>query len=124
MDLWLLSALWRCLSRGVILFNWLMSYSDVSVSNQRRKGVTVMQNKTLHIVSFALAIIGGLNWGLVGLFNFNLVEVILGGGSALSRIVYVLVGVASVYLLATHRQDCKTCGAPAHAGPMGTVAGS
>ena len=80
-----------------------------------------MQNKALHIVSFSLVIIGGLNWGLVGLFNFNLVEAILGPGTPLTRIVYVLVGIASVYLLATHRQDCKTCGAPDHTGAMGSM---
>lgn len=80
-----------------------------------------MQSKALHIVSFALVMIGGLDWGLVGLFNFNLVDAVFGDMSPLSRIVYVLVGVASVYLLATHRQDCKTCGAPAHSGTVGSV---
>lgn len=80
-----------------------------------------MQNKALHIISFSLAIIGALNWGLVGLFNFNLVESILGSATALTRIVYVLVGVAAVYLLATHRQDCKICGTPTHSNSMGST---
>ncbi|MBI4022418.1 MAG: DUF378 domain-containing protein [Candidatus Andersenbacteria bacterium] len=83
-----------------------------------------MQNKVLHIISFSLVIIGGLNWGLVGLFTFNLVETILGTGSPLTRIVYVLVGVASIYLLATHRQDCKTCGALTHANAMSSMPSS
>ena len=41
--------------------------------------------------TLVLSIIGCINWGLVGLFNFNLVEYLLGDGSLLTRIVYVLV---------------------------------
>ncbi len=47
-----------------------------------------------------LVIVGGLNWGLVGLLNFDLVAAIFGKMSVLSRIVYTLVGVSAVYLLA------------------------
>ena len=43
-----------------------------------------------------LLIVGGLNWGLVGLFDFDLVATIFGEMSMLSRIVYVLVGVSAV----------------------------
>jgi uncharacterized membrane protein YuzA (DUF378 family) len=46
----------------------------------------------------ALVIVGALNWGLVGLFRFDLVATIFGDMSALSRIVYALVGVAAIYL--------------------------
>ncbi|NPV61152.1 MAG: DUF378 domain-containing protein [Methanotrichaceae archaeon] len=46
----------------------------------------------------ALVLIGGLNWGLVGLLNFNLVEALLGKGK-LSRLVYMLVGLASVSII-------------------------
>lgn len=46
---------------------------------------------TLFKTTLVLSIIGCLNWGLVGLFNFNLVEYLLGDGSLLTRIVYVLV---------------------------------
>ncbi|MFA6495041.1 MAG: DUF378 domain-containing protein [Candidatus Paceibacterota bacterium] len=46
-----------------------------------------------------LVIIGGLNWGLYGLFQFDLVAYLLGIASVLSRIVYVLVGLAAVYVL-------------------------
>lgn len=44
-----------------------------------------------------LLIIGGLNWGLVGLFDFDLVAAIFGGGNILARIVYIIVGAAAVY---------------------------
>ena len=45
----------------------------------------------LYKTTLVLSIIGCINWGLVGLFNFNLVEYLLGDGSLLTRIVYVLV---------------------------------
>lgn len=51
----------------------------------------------LYKICLVLLIVGGLNWGLVGLFSFNLVGWLLGGAaSMLSRIVYVLVGVAAL----------------------------
>ena len=46
-----------------------------------------------------LLIIGGLNWGLVGAFQVNLVTVLFGPSSTLSRIVYILIGVAAVYAI-------------------------
>ena len=46
---------------------------------------------TLFKSALVISIIGCINWGLVGLFNFNLVEYLLGDGSLLTRIVYVLV---------------------------------
>lgn len=50
-------------------------------------------------IAYLLVIIGALNWGLVGVFNFNLVAMIFGAGSLLSRIVYSLVGLSGVYLI-------------------------
>lgn len=77
-----------------------------------------MQNKALHIVAFTLLAIGGLNWGLLGLFNFNLVEGVLSFVPGLPRIVYILVGLSAATLLVTHRSECRLCGAPAsHTGP-------
>ena len=59
-----------------------------------------MKNLTsLDWAALILVIIGGLNWGLVGLFNFDLVGTIFGDMSALSRIIYVLVGLSGLYLL-------------------------
>lgn len=52
----------------------------------------------LDIIALILVIVGGLNWGLVGLFRFNLVAVIFGAIPVLARIVYTLVGVAAVYV--------------------------
>jgi uncharacterized protein len=49
-------------------------------------------------LAFVLVIVGGLNWGLVGLFNFNLVTFIFGSVPILERLIYVLVGIAAIYL--------------------------
>ena len=51
---------------------------------------------TLFKSTLALSIIGCINWGLVGLLNFNLVEYLLGDGSLITRIVYVLVMVSGL----------------------------
>lgn len=65
--------------------------------------------KTLHVVAIILVIVGGLNWGLVGLLNLNLVESLLGAGSGLEKIVYILVGLSAVYVALTHKNECKVC---------------
>ncbi|HUX35616.1 MAG TPA: DUF378 domain-containing protein [Candidatus Paceibacterota bacterium] len=65
--------------------------------------------KYLHIISFILLIIGGLNW-LLYAFGWNLVNAIFGGIPALEQIIYVLVGLAAVYEAVTHKNNCKVCG--------------
>lgn len=50
-------------------------------------------------VAFVLVIIGGLNWGLVGAFNFNLVTTIFGDMTVVTRIVYILVGLSAIYMI-------------------------
>jgi uncharacterized membrane protein YuzA (DUF378 family) len=63
-----------------------------------------MNINVLAKILIAIAIIGAVNWGLVGFFNFNLVDAIFGGGSAeetsaVSRVIYALVGLAGVAAL-------------------------
>ena len=53
--------------------------------------------KALDVIVAVLLVVGGLNWGLVGLFNFDLVAAIFGSMSALSRIVYIVVGLSAIY---------------------------
>lgn len=53
---------------------------------------------TKQLVGWVL-VVGALNWGLVGLLNLNVVETLLGAGSLLTRVVYVVVGVAGVWKL-------------------------
>ena len=54
--------------------------------------------KTIDVIAAILLVIGGLNWGLVGIFKFDLVQWIL-GGTGLDRLIYILVGISAVYQL-------------------------
>lgn len=56
---------------------------------------------TIDWVAMILLIIGGLNWGLVGLFQYNLVAAIFGELTVITRIIYTLVGVSGLYALLT-----------------------
>ncbi len=58
-----------------------------------------MVAKILTQISFWLVIIGALNWGLVGVFGFNLVDGIFGVMSLMSRLVYILVGAGAIWLI-------------------------
>jgi len=74
--------------------------------------------KALHMIGFILLAIGGLNWGLIGLGGFagadwNVVHMILGAWPVVEWIVYVLVGLSALWLLFTHKKDCRTCSAGA-----------
>ncbi len=53
---------------------------------------------TLIFIAKILVIIGALNWGLVGLFNLDLVERLFGHMSTVTRIIYILVGVSALFL--------------------------
>ena len=61
--------------------------------------IYVNKLNTLDWIALILLIIGGLNWGLVGALNFDLVEMLFGDMSAVSRIIYVLVGISGIYTL-------------------------
>lgn len=54
---------------------------------------------TFDWISLILVIIGGINWGLIGLFRFDLVAAIFGDMSAFSRVIYTLVGLGALYIL-------------------------
>ncbi len=53
--------------------------------------------KSIDVIAAILLVVGGLNWGLVGLFQFDLVAAIFGASSALSSVVYVAVGLGAIY---------------------------
>ncbi len=70
--------------------------------------------KAVHVIAFILVVIGGLNWGLVGLGGFaggdwNVVHMILGAWPAVEWIVYVLVGLSALVLVFTHKAHCRMC---------------
>lgn len=58
-----------------------------------------MRNRWLDCIALTVTLIGAVNWGLIGLFKFNLVSFIFGDMSWLSRIVYIIVGICGLYLI-------------------------
>ncbi len=64
----------------------------------------------LHMVTFILLVVGGLNWLAVGLLGWD-VGTLFGGQTALiSRVIYILVGLSALYEVMMHKADCKMCG--------------
>lgn len=72
--------------------------------------------RTLDVVAATLVIVGGINWGLVGLLGFDLVAALFGEMSSLSRAVYVLVGVGALYQAVSFRGIQARWGEEATAG--------
>lgn len=60
-----------------------------------------MKMSTTDRIASILVIIGGLNWGLVGFFNYNLVDSIFGVESAIARVIYALVGLSALWMIVT-----------------------
>lgn len=67
----------------------------------RRSGISAHKKRmtAAEWIPMLLLIIGGVNWGLVGLFDLDLVATLFGEGSALSRVIYVAVGLSALYSL-------------------------
>ena len=63
----------------------------------------------LHIVTFILVIVGGLNWLLLGLFGWEIGSLFGGMDAMISRVIYLLVGLSAIYELATHKSRCREC---------------
>lgn len=59
--------------------------------------------RPIDVLAAVLLVVGGLNWGLVALFNFDVVAALFGAGSILARIVYGLVGLSALYQIVTIR---------------------
>lgn len=72
--------------------------------------------KWLHMVAFILVVVGAIDLGLFGIIpanangqGFDLLQAIFGFSPTLIEIVYLLIGVSGVYLLVTHKSECKVC---------------
>ena len=70
------------------------------------------------MICFILLVIGGLNWGLIGLGElagtmggWNVVDMLLGSWPVLEQLVYALVGLSALWIVFTHKRDCKMCSA-------------
>lgn len=55
--------------------------------------------KIINLIAVILVIVGGLNWGLVGVANYNLVDSLFGAGSTLAMVVYDLVGLSAILMI-------------------------
>jgi uncharacterized protein len=68
--------------------------------------------KLLHIIAFSLLIIGGINWGLIGFLgaDYDLIDLVFGSFDVVPEVLETLVGVSALYVLFTHKGDCKVCG--------------
>lgn len=64
---------------------------------------------SLHKIAYTFLWLGGINWGLIGLFNYNLVVLILGSWPMLVTSFYILIGASAVYVFSTHKDYCKHC---------------
>ena len=70
-------------------------------------GVLMSKHGLLDWLAYILVIVGAINWGLVGLFGFNLVDSLTGDLDMLAKGIYILVGVAGVYLAFVCGKKCK-----------------
>lgn len=66
-------------------------------------------DKVFNVVVAVLLIVGGLNWGLVGVADFNLVTALFGVGTVLTKVVYIAVGVAAVVALINYFRHGQGC---------------
>ena len=62
-----------------------------------------------HYIAFTLLVVGGLNWLLVGLFNWDIGRFFGGQEAMSSRVIYVLVGLSALYEIIMHKATCKMC---------------
>lgn len=68
------------------------------------------KKQPLHMVTFCLLIIGGLNWLIFGLFGTDIGTWLGGMDQVLSRVIYILVGLSAVIEIAMHKKLCRMCG--------------
>jgi uncharacterized membrane protein YuzA (DUF378 family) len=61
--------------------------------------------KTLDTIALLFVVIGAINWGLIGLFRFDLVAALFGDMSSLTRIIYILVGIGGLYAISFFARD-------------------
>lgn len=63
----------------------------------------------LHATAFVLLIIGGINWLLVGIAGWDVGQLFGGMSAPASKVIYILVGLAAIYEVVTHKSNCKMC---------------
>lgn len=66
--------------------------------------------KMVHMVTFLLLVVGGVNWLLYGLLGWEIGSLVGGMDSMIAKVIYILVGLSAIYELVTHKKNCKECG--------------
>jgi uncharacterized protein len=74
-------------------------------------------NKSLHMVTFTLLVVGGLNWGVLAVSGWEVGQLFGGMEAVVSRIIYILVGLSALYEVATHGSHCRACKPDGSAAP-------
>lgn len=84
------------------------------------------KGKGLHMFTYILMVVGGLNWLLLGAFQWEVTELFGGSSSTAGRVVFVIIGLATIYNLATHNKNCKVCdkGSKSAPAPMTGTSGN
>lgn len=67
------------------------------------------KHRGLHMLTFTLLAIGGLNWGLLAVTGWEIGEIFGGMDEMISRVIYILVGLSAVYEIAMHSKHCRMC---------------
>ncbi len=67
------------------------------------------KHKGIHMITFILLAVGGLNWGLLAVTGWEIGELFGGMGAMVSKVIYILVGLSAVYEIAMHSKQCKMC---------------
>ena len=83
-------------------FWFLFVYFHKNMKYYLKKEVMTMNSKFWDYCLLTLVIIGAVNWGLIGFFQFDLVAFLFGNMSWLSRIIYALVGISGLYLISAY----------------------
>lgn len=65
--------------------------------------------KALHMVTFLLVIVGGVNWLLLAVTGWEVGQLFGGMDATISKAIYILVGLSAIYLAVSHKKDCKMC---------------
>ncbi|MEK7642940.1 MAG: DUF378 domain-containing protein [Patescibacteria group bacterium] len=96
------------LHAGGFLF-YLRDNGIIEKEKGRFVSINIFYMKGLHMVTFTLLVIGGLNWLLVGVVGWDVSRWLGGMDSMLARTIYILVGVSAIVEIATHKSNCKMC---------------
>ena len=67
------------------------------------------KHRGLHMLTFTLLAIGGLNWGLLAITGWEIGDIFGGMHATISKLIYILVGLSAVYEIVMHPKHCRMC---------------